>query len=559
MLFWTILVLMTAAALGAVVWPLVVDRQPSSGGSDIMVYKDQLGEIDRDLRTGLIDPKHAEAARVEISRRLLQAADESKHSIPSAGPYARAHRLATLVIAMVFLPAVALGLYLWLGSPHAASIGSTAEQLRSDPNDTDVDAMVSQVEDHLKEMPNDGRGWETLAPIYMRMGRYDDAIRAWQNSIDRLGDSAEREENLGESFIAAANGLVTREARDAFAKARSMDPDSVPARFYAGLAAKQDGHADEAARIWRDLIAAAPPEAEWVNTVRDALARLDEPPTSDGSQSLGDEQVAMIRSMVAGLAARLKIDGGDPDGWLRLIRSYNVLNDRRSAETAAADARQALAGDPNKLARFETGLEDASESLESASRDGAREPASDGASAEHENGTVHAMVDRLAERLERDGGDPDRWFMLVRSYETLGEHDKAAAAAERARLAFASDPEKLSDFERLSSSATEMPNERSANAALPKPGTNDRAVPGANATDQQITMIKGMVGRLAERLKQNGHDADGWAQLIRSYVVLGQRDDAIAAAKSARAALSNDEGGLHRVEAAAAELGIASP
>ena len=61
----------------------------------------------------------------------------------------------------------------------------------------------------------------------------------------------------------------------------------------------------------------------------------------------------MIRGMVAQLAERLKTDGADVDGWLRLVRSYAVLGDRAKALAAAADARRALAGDPDKLRRLD--------------------------------------------------------------------------------------------------------------------------------------------------------------------------------------------------------------
>ncbi|MGB6170943.1 MAG: c-type cytochrome biogenesis protein CcmI, partial [Xanthobacteraceae bacterium] len=74
MVLWLIFAAMTAAAVFAVVWPL--GRKPSTGGgSDRLVYQDQLAEIDRDRAAGLIGEAEAESARIEISRRLLAAAD----------------------------------------------------------------------------------------------------------------------------------------------------------------------------------------------------------------------------------------------------------------------------------------------------------------------------------------------------------------------------------------------------------------------------------------------------------------------------------------------------
>jgi cytochrome c-type biogenesis protein CcmH len=559
MALWFILALMTALALAAVFWPFVVGAEPVPGGGEVAVYKDQLSEIDRDLQAGLIGSREAGAARIEVSRRLLQAADDTtRYAVPLAGEHSSTRKLALLAIATAFLPVLAGSLYLHLGSPTAVSILSATYPSETDSRAALVESMVNQVEGYLKEAPGDGRGWETLAPIYMRMGRYDDAIRAWQNAIANLGDDVEREENLGGSLVAAANGVVTKEARDAFDRARSMDPNDITARFYAGLAAKQDGRPDEAARLWRDLIAEAPPDAEWADTVRDALARLDEPPSTAGeAQSLGEDQIAMIKNMVDSLAERLKADGRDTDGWIRLVQSYNVLGDRAKAEAAVADARKALAADPGKLARFEAGSA-------AGDRPAAGEPkGQDVARAvppEHQNATVRAMVDRLAERLGKDGGDPDRWFMLIRSYETLGEQKEVQAATARARAAFASDPEKLSYLNQL----LRNPDDAASNVSTlnKSPLAAVAGAPSAAETvaaEGQMTMIRGMVDRLAERLKQNGRDVDGWMQLIRSYVVLGQRDQAVAAAASARVALGGDADAIRRVAAAAKELGIALP
>ena len=71
-----------------------------------------------------------------------------------------------------------------------------------------------------------------------------------------------------------------------------------------------------------------------------------------------DAQNQMIRSMVARLADQLKQDGNDIAGWERLLRAYMVLGDHDKAKAAAADARKALAGDPDKLRRLDEVIKD---------------------------------------------------------------------------------------------------------------------------------------------------------------------------------------------------------
>ena len=83
---------------------------------------------------------------------------------------------------------------------------------------------------------------------------------------------------MGEALVFAANGIVTAEAKAAFEKAVGLDANNVPARYFLGLAAEQDGNRAQAAATWRALIATAPPDAPWVEFIRSALARVDDGP-----------------------------------------------------------------------------------------------------------------------------------------------------------------------------------------------------------------------------------------------------------------------------------------
>ena len=228
-----------------------------------------------------------------------------------------------------------------------------------------------------------------LAPVYMRVGRYEDAVKARRNALRILGANAEREADYGEALMSAANGIITADARASFDRALKQDASHVRAKFYLGIAAEQDGQRDAAAGIFREILARAPAGAPYVAFVRTALARVAGPdaaatagpapgapaPSAAGPSEAGPsvpgpsaEDMAaaaqmsegdrgeMIRGMVARLAERLKSDGSDPDGWLRLLRAYMVLGDRDKARAAAGDARRALTNEPDKLRRLEDGV-----------------------------------------------------------------------------------------------------------------------------------------------------------------------------------------------------------
>jgi cytochrome c-type biogenesis protein CcmH len=375
------------AAMFAVLWPLG-RRAVSRGGNDLAVYRDQLREVDRDRATGLIGDADADAARIEISRRLLSAADaaDTDGAAPIRAPLWR-RRIAALS-AFVLVPLVGAGFYLLLGSPQWP--GAPLAGRAAAPSATQsVAALVSQVEAHIERNPDDGRGWEVLAPVYLRLGRYDDALKARRQALTLIGETADRQADFGEAAVAAANGVVTGEAKRAFDRAVSLDPKHTKARFYIGLAAEQDGRRDEAERMWRALIAEAPAGAPWIATVQEALTRIGavpaavsalapgqrpqpvapvEPPSGDAkagaagpsaddvaaAQSMSPQQrQEMIAGMVARLADRLKTDGSDADGWLRLVRAYMVLGERDKARAAAADARRALAGEADKVQRID--------------------------------------------------------------------------------------------------------------------------------------------------------------------------------------------------------------
>src|SRR5215470_1052917 len=107
MTLWFILGIMTAAALGAVIWPLARARALASADSDLAVYRDQLEEIERDRADGRIGHDEFEAARVEVSRRLLGAAASTT---AEAAPRTR-QRIAALASAVIAVPLITGPLY----------------------------------------------------------------------------------------------------------------------------------------------------------------------------------------------------------------------------------------------------------------------------------------------------------------------------------------------------------------------------------------------------------------------------------------------------------------
>ncbi len=233
------------------------------------------------------------------------------------------------------------------------------------------------MEAHLARNPNDARGYEVVAPVYIQLGRFADAVTARRKVL-----RSPARPPTGRPVSARRSRLTQRHrhrgGQAAFTRALTLDPSNVKAEFFTGIAAMQDGDRKQAAAIWQRMLDKAPPDAPWADDVRQALARLggvvppvasmpsaEAPPVAGNapgpsaadvaaaSNMTAQDRNAMIHAMVARLADRLKQNGGDIEGWQRLLRAYMVLNERDKAHAAASEARKALASDPDKLRQIE--------------------------------------------------------------------------------------------------------------------------------------------------------------------------------------------------------------
>lgn len=347
MLLWIIIALLTGAAVMAVLVPLGRDHAVSDPHEQARrVYLDQLAELERDRADGRITPPEATVARAEIGRRILSA-EERRPQLQTGGQGARR---ATALVALAGMPLLALSLYLGLGAPRLPG-QPLAARLEAPGGGENLDSVVAKVEQHLAASPEDGRGWDVLAPIYLRLGRAEEAQRAYGQAIRLLGSNAARQSGLGEAILAGEGGIVTAAARAAFEAANAAAPGAPGPRFYLALAEEQEGKTEAAAAGWRALLAEAPADAPWRAPVEQALARVSRveglpgpsaPDLAAAEQIAPADRAAMIEGMVDGLAERLQAEPDDVEGWLRLIRSYVVLGRPNDASAAAKAALEGV-------------------------------------------------------------------------------------------------------------------------------------------------------------------------------------------------------------------------
>jgi cytochrome c-type biogenesis protein CcmH len=382
MLLWLCFAFLTAAIVGLLLRPL---RNEPAGAvapaeADLAVYRDQLRELDAERDRGLLIDSEIESARAEVARRLLKRAGagtgEAAPVSDEAASLARARRIYVAIAAL--LPVAGIGLYLAEGSPHLPDL-PFHERRVADVGQSNVGELIARVEERLREHPEDGRGWDVIAPVYLRLQRYADAAHAFAEANRLEGESVRRLLGFAEATLLANNGVVTEPVRKAALRVLELEPGRRDVRVWLALAKEQDGDLAGAAAEYRDILAETPPEAQWRSAVSERLALVEKkirgepveekpagaaPPASaeapaapsgqpDIAAMSPAEREAFIAGMVDRLAARLKENGKDLDGWMRLARAYKVLGRDGEAAGAIASARANFAGDQASLGEID--------------------------------------------------------------------------------------------------------------------------------------------------------------------------------------------------------------
>ncbi|MDF1731488.1 MAG: c-type cytochrome biogenesis protein CcmI [Minwuia sp.] len=402
---WIAVGLITFAVSAYLLRPLIRGGNAGArrGDFDLSVYRRQLDELTADAERGVISGPEAEAARVEIQRRMIQTGRDAEAASQDGGN----SRLVVGAIVAIALPAAAAALYMVLGSPNlpsqplaergaipgraqvAQAGGGGGGTAASQEGLASIEKMVESLSDRLAKDPTDFDGWMLLGRSYGVMEAYDKAVEAYARAAalpEGFGD-ANAQMQLGETIIFASQGVVTERAQGAFRRALEIDPGHPGAQFYLALAKGQAGNLRGAYEGWLALAAESPADAPWMPALR---ARLEE------------------------VARDLEISLPDPLPTL-------------PAAPAGAPPAAPVAAAPNP-APAPSAAPAAGPIAGTRGPDAEQMRAAAEMSADDRQAMIRGMVQRLADRMADNPDDAEGWNRLARAYGVLGDQEGAAEA-----------------------------------------------------------------------------------------------------------------------------------
>jgi len=260
-------VLLTLAILALLLTPLLRQKTHASASQrqlNAAIYRDQLEELEGDFQDGGLSEADYRHDREELQRRLLE--DAAAADVPLAAASGGNRRTALLLA--LLLPALAVGLYAWLGTPEA--LNPTAAVQHNAGSD-ELERMVSDLAARQEKHPDDLNGWVMLGRSYKAFGRFDEAVKALEHAMPLIEKDAVLLAIYADA-LAAKSGSLEGKPRQVFEQALKLDPDSPMALDLAGSAAYNRKDFAAAAGYWERQLKQLPPDSDYAKSLAGGIA-----------------------------------------------------------------------------------------------------------------------------------------------------------------------------------------------------------------------------------------------------------------------------------------------
>jgi len=300
--FWVLMIIMLLLAIGLLVYPLLKARQYSSLAykeSNLKINDEKIKELDIDLEEGRIDQLYYRAAREELDRELLiDIPAESKETASLHYTNAASRHPALALVISVFVPMLALLLYLDLGMHNASeeSFTVTQEQSAEQPS---IEVMTRKLEAKIEKEGGTVQEWIMLGRSHKYLGNNEQAANAFAVALEQDADNAQLMLERAEVLALNNNRLFSDEARVLVLKAHELEPDNPNTLWFIGVAEYQQGNHHQAIEHLTKLIPMAGGEEEVMKSVVTIIAKSRQALIAAGEEMPELEQMLGIKAMMA--------------------------------------------------------------------------------------------------------------------------------------------------------------------------------------------------------------------------------------------------------------------
>jgi cytochrome c-type biogenesis protein CcmH len=270
--FWLLATLMTLVALAIVLVPMLRVRRasdaPTARDANLAVLRGQRREIEADVANGTLPADARDEALAELVRR---AEDDLSPATDTRAPISKRPWVA-VAVAAVAIPVLAFGLYLAIGTPSATDPAAIA---RAEPqNDAQMTALVESLAKKVRERPDDARGWELLARSMAALGRFSEAVVAYERLTKLAPGNPDVLADYADALAMAQGRTLKGRPYELVQQALAIDPLHRKSLALAGTAAMDAGDLKSAAKYFEALARELPPESEDGKEVRAILAEI---------------------------------------------------------------------------------------------------------------------------------------------------------------------------------------------------------------------------------------------------------------------------------------------
>ncbi len=275
--FWVVAAMMIVIALVFLLPPLLRRESEVTVACDalnIKIYKDQLNELENDLKIGTISAGQFEQASRDLQRKLLEDVPGDAPPEPVQAPRLFEGRSMALTLALI-VPVLSIGLYLQLD--HTRENRAAPPPMADGSGGFSPEMMVQRLEQRLKDNPGDGPGWLMLARSYSVQGRYADATEAYAKALPLVGEQPDLLTDYAEIMaLSHPSQDLSGKPSELFTQALALDGNHPKALWLSGMAAFQQQDYAQAASTWRRLLTLMPADVEGLQTVRQHIAEAED-------------------------------------------------------------------------------------------------------------------------------------------------------------------------------------------------------------------------------------------------------------------------------------------